>query len=70
MTIPATYISCVVRMWRDKSLDTPESPAGWQGEVEHIQTGQRYTFETLDELLDCLRRLTEDCGTWGDLIEN
>jgi len=32
----------------------------WQGEVEHIQTGERWTFGTLDELLGFLRRQVKD----------
>jgi hypothetical protein len=30
--------------------------AALQGEVEHIQTGRRWGFSTLDELLSFLRR--------------
>jgi len=39
---------------------SPEQATGWQGEVEHIQSGQRWTFSTLDELLGFLRRQAED----------
>jgi hypothetical protein len=37
-----------------------EPTAGWQGEVEHIQSGRNWTFSTLEELLGFLRRQTED----------
>jgi len=36
-----------------------ESAADWRSEVEHIQTGRRWTFNTLDELLGFLRRQAE-----------
>ncbi len=55
MSISVEYASFLVRMWRE---DGPE-PGGlqvWRSEVEHVQTGQRWTFETLEELLDFLRR--------------
>jgi hypothetical protein len=37
-----------------------------QGEVQHIQTSQRWDFGTLDELLGILRQMTdeEDALTW------
>jgi len=39
-------------------MEQPEAVANWQGEVEHIQSGQRRTFDTLDETLGFLRRQT------------
>ena len=36
------------------------SGADWHSEVEHIQSGQRWTFSTMDELLDFLRREAEE----------
>ena len=56
---PTTYTSFLVRMWREHSPELPESAADWQREVEHIQTGQRWTFSTLVELLDFLRQWVE-----------
>ena len=60
---PKTYISFVVRMWRDKTDPSAKAGIDWRSEVEHIQSGQRWTFDTLDELLDFLRQWTEDPGT-------
>jgi hypothetical protein len=56
VTYPTTYVSFLIRLWREKSLERPEEVTDWQGEVEHIQTGRRWTFDTLDELLEFLRR--------------
>jgi len=53
---PPTYVSFLVRLWREPTLELPEQTAGWQGEVERIQTGQRWEFDTLDRLLSFLRR--------------
>jgi hypothetical protein len=56
MNEPATYMSFLVRLWREPSQESAVPPAGWNSEVECIQTGQRWTYSTLDELLDFLRR--------------
>jgi hypothetical protein len=60
VTYPAAYVSFLIRLWRERSLEHPEEVADWQGDIEHIQTGQRWTFGTLDELLSFLRRQVED----------
>jgi hypothetical protein len=65
MDEPATYISFLVRLWREPGQQTPAPPLDWQGEIECIQTGQRWTFATLEELLDFLRRWVEQLGA-GD----
>lgn len=54
--VPTGYISFLVRLWRQPRRQPQELAAAWQGEVEHIQTGRCSTFDTLDELLDFLRR--------------
>ncbi len=42
-------------------IEHPEQPlVPWRGEVEHIQSGQRWAFSEMDELLDFLRRQAED----------
>jgi hypothetical protein len=61
-----TYASFLVRLWREAEPDPREIAAGWQGEVQHIQTSQRRDFGTLDELLGILRQVTEeaDAPSW------
>jgi hypothetical protein len=53
---PEDYISFLMRLWRDhpgaNQLD------GWHGEIEQIQTGTRWSFCSLDELLAFLHQLT------------
>ena len=51
-----TYASFLVRLWRRGEPGPPEASGDWQGEVEHIQSSQRWTFDALDELLRVLRR--------------
>jgi sugar lactone lactonase YvrE len=34
--------------------------AGWQSEIQHIQTSQRWNFGTLDELLGILRQMAKE----------
>ena len=66
MLDPVIYVSFMIRLWREKCPEPPETTADWQGEVEHIQTGRRWSFDTLDELLCFLRRQSED----PDVLEN
>ena len=54
------YASFLIRVWREQNPERGEPTADWCGEVEHIQSGQRWTFSTLDELLGFLRRQTEN----------
>ena len=49
-----------MRLWREAEPDPREMAAGWQGEVQHIQTSQRRAFSTLDELLGLLQQATEE----------
>jgi len=54
------YASFLIRLWREADPMMHELTTDWNSEVEHIQTGRRWTFDTLDELLDFLRRQAED----------
>ncbi len=56
-----TYLSFIVRIWRERSLDRPRIVAAdWQSEIEHIQTGECWRFENVDEMLEFLRRQAKD----------
>ena len=57
------YASFLIRLWREEGADLVERPVDWQSEVEHIQTGERWSFGTLDELLAFLRDEAGDGGT-------
>ena len=57
---PPNYISFLVRLWREPASELPEQNAGWQGEVEHIQSGQCWKFDGLVQLFDTIRRQMED----------
>ena len=59
MTTPM-YASFLVRLWREEQPASSEPAADWQSELKHIQSGGRWTFSTLDELLGFLRRQAED----------
>lgn len=59
MPTSIAYVSFLVRLWRPADDDSVHPSAGWHSEVEHIQTGERWDFETLQELLDFLRRQAE-----------
>ena len=49
------YASFLIRLWRQESADLVEHPVEGQSEVEHIQTGDRWSFGSLDEVLAFLR---------------
>jgi hypothetical protein len=53
------YASFMVRMWRLANGADQGDPCRWLGEVEHLQSGQRLRFDSLDELPDLLRRQAE-----------
>lgn len=57
MPTPAEYTSFLIRLWREAGASAPATD--WHGEVEHIQTNQRWTFDSLDEVLNFLRRQAE-----------
>jgi hypothetical protein len=50
------YASFLIRLWREAGTATTALLTDWCSEVEHIQTGQCWTFGTLDELMDFLCR--------------
>jgi hypothetical protein len=56
---PVEYMSFVIRLWRESSLQPGEIPSPWQIEAEHIQTSQVWKFETLSELFDFFRQQTK-----------
>jgi hypothetical protein len=43
------YMSFLVRLWRDQPGNVQY--CDWHGEIEHIQTGARWSFSTLETLL-------------------
>jgi len=63
MTSPVAYHSFLVRLWREPDVEQPAPAFDWQSEIEHIQSGQRWTFATLDETLGFLRQQMLDSET-------
>jgi hypothetical protein len=45
------YASFLIRLWRQAGLDAVGNPLDWQSEVEHIQSGQTWTFSSLEALM-------------------
>jgi hypothetical protein len=45
------YHSYLVRLWL---LDTGTDTAHWGGELTHIQSGQKYSFQDIDQLFHYL----------------
>lgn len=63
------YASFLIRLWREESAGLDKRPVDWKGEVEHIQTGERWNFSSLDELVAFLRQEAGDGGT-GRMVLN
>ncbi len=57
------YASFLIRLWRETAPDAAEVTSDWHSEVEHIQTGERWSFDTLDAMLGFLRRGARDPET-------
>lgn len=48
--MPVEVNSYLIRLWRETDATTDPTPE-WQSEVEHLQSGQRWSFETTAALL-------------------
>jgi hypothetical protein len=57
------YTSFLIRLWRETSLECPQPTTDWQSEVEHIQSGQRWTILSLDDTLYLVRLLVKNQAT-------
>jgi hypothetical protein len=62
MAVPIEYASFLVRLWRETDTEAAVPAADWHSEVEHIQSGQCWSFCGLDELLGFLRQQAEAAG--------
>jgi len=58
--IEFAYASFLIRLWRQTNPAYGAGSRDWQSEVDHIQSGQRWKFTTVDDLLNFLRQSTED----------
>jgi hypothetical protein len=63
------YASFLLRLWSESSLPASAPAPDWHAEIEHIQSGERWTFDSLEELLEFLQqqadRLVPRAGTAG-----
>ena len=60
MASPTIYASFLIRLWREHNLEQAKSIVNCYSEVEHIQSGQRWAFSSLDEMLNFLRQQADD----------
>lgn len=70
MSAPIQYASFLVRIWRENKAGEVLSTADWHAEVEHIQSNQRWTFGTVEDLLLSLRQQAENIPANDHLDEN
>jgi hypothetical protein len=64
------YASFLVRLWREETADLSQQSTNWESEVEHIQTGDRWEFDTLDQMLAFLRREVGGAGTLSTVVND
>ena len=56
------YASFLVRLWRSGPSAPEECDAGWQGEVEHIQSGRCWSLGPSEGVLAVVGyRIKHDC---------
>jgi hypothetical protein len=55
MSMQQGYASFLIRMWREVESAAPDAVVDWHGEIEHIQSGQRWQFTNLSDLIAFLR---------------
>jgi hypothetical protein len=70
MSICIQYASFLIRLWRSVDPDGG-SDLEWHSEVEHIQSGEVWSFSTLDALRDFIsQQATQPLGLeWIELKE-
>jgi hypothetical protein len=51
------YVSYLVRFWREDSEEAPED--GWRGEVESVQTGQKWRLHSLNDFMQFIQAQVE-----------
>lgn len=68
MTPTIQYASFLIRLWRETTVACDVS-RDWHSQVEHVQTGERWTFQTLDELLEFLRQEVDNMENLKTVLE-
>jgi hypothetical protein len=53
------YASFLIRLWRDQPPQADKLLPAWQAEVEHIQSGQHWSFVTFEDLISFLYQQVE-----------
>jgi len=57
MELKRRYASFLVRVWQEPGDE--DHAAGWRGSVEHVQTGEKRFFNSMESLLAYLRAMAE-----------
>lgn len=50
------YVSLLIRLWREEKEDMSITDSDWRSEVEYVQQGWRWQFDTLDELFNFIQQ--------------
>jgi hypothetical protein len=66
MPFAIEYASYLIRLWREQKPQAVKLPSTWQVDVEHIQSGQRWSFVTFEELILFLRQQAEEPNIWSN----
>ncbi len=66
------YASFLLRLWREEEQEAGRERAftDWHSQVEHIQSGQKWEFDTLSDLLSFFNRLGGNEDAWRFLSQS
>lgn len=53
--------SFIVRIWREQG-EYPSAAAEWRGSIEHVQSGHRAFFRTLEAIFDVMKPHLAEIG--------
>ncbi len=53
------YGSFLIRIWRTIGTDPADRESGWKSEMDHIQSGHSWSFNSIEELFAFLQEFSE-----------
>jgi hypothetical protein len=62
MKFTSMYTSYLVRLWQEQQAGGEGKLPAWQGEVLHIQSGSKISFQDMDRLFHFFREQLERDG--------
>lgn len=70
MSPTTQYASFLIRLWRENDAGACDGGVDWESEVEHVQTGERWAFHTVEELLAFPRQKVNNRDDVKTVLDN